>query len=225
VAYGPLDFPTLTQWTKDGRVTQNSWVLLEAENDWHKAGAVPELKQLFPSEVQLGGVTAAKAATPKHHSGLTPAALRRIKLFDRLEEAQVESFLHYVEVVPFRQFSHIVREGQHGDAMYVVLEGEVRALAVVEGKESTLATLTPGDCFGEISLLDQGPRSANVIANKDSVLLKLSSTAFERLVREAPALSVPFLLALSRAVVFRIRRVTTKYEDSIRFIRTSSVAH
>ena len=206
-------------------MTQTSWVLLEAENQWHKAGAVPELKQLFHSEDQAGAVTAAKATIVKHHPCLTPAALRRIKLFDRLEETQIESFLRYVELEPFQQFSHIVREGQHGEAMYVVLEGEVRALAVVEGKESTLATLTPGDCFGEISLLDQGPRSADVIANKDSVLLKLSSASFERLVSEAPALSVPFLLALSRAVVFRIRRVTKKYEDSIRFIRTSGVAH
>jgi hypothetical protein len=62
-----------------------------------------------------------------------------------------------------------------------------------------------------------------VIANKDSILLKLSSAGFERLVGEAPALSVPFVLALSRAVVAQIRRTTKKYEDSIRFIRSSVV--
>jgi CRP-like cAMP-binding protein len=98
-------------------------------------------------------------------------------------------------------------------------------LRIVEGKESILATMAVGDCVGELSLLDHGPRSADVIANKDSVLLKLSSAAFERLVREAPSLGVPLVLALSRAVVDRIRRITNRYEDSIRFIRTSAAEH
>jgi hypothetical protein len=223
VAYGPLDLLTLVQWIQDGRVTTNSWVLFETDNQWHRVAEVPKLKGFFPFEAPSGSVDTTMAARAKQHPAFTPEALRRIKLFDRLEGAQLQSLLHYLEVVPLRQFSHIVREGQLGDAMYIVLEGEVRALKVVEGKESLLATLTAGDCFGEISLLDQGPRSADVIANKDSILLKLSSEGFERLVREAPALSVPFLLALCRAVVFRIRRTTKKYEDSIRFIRSSVV--
>jgi CRP-like cAMP-binding protein len=150
--------------------------------------------------------------------------LRRIKLFAGLEERQIESLLDYLEVVQVPQFSHLLRQGQHGDAMYVVLEGELRALTIVEGKESPLGTMAAGDCFGEISLLDQGPRSADVVANRDSKLLKLSSAAFERLIREAPALAVPLLLGLSRAVVDRVRRSTKRYEDSIRFIRTSGVA-
>jgi CRP-like cAMP-binding protein len=154
-------------------------------------------------------------------ASLTSATLRRIKLFKGLEDTQFDSLIRYLEVMRVPQFSHIVRQGQHGDAMYIVLQGEVRALSIVEGKESILATMVSGDCFGEISLLDQGPRSVDVIANKDSTLLKLSSAVFERLVREEPALALPFTLALSREVVDRLRRTTRRYEDSIRFIRTS----
>ena len=164
-----------------------------------------------------------KDATSALNLGLAPAVLRRVKLFAELDDSQIESFLHYLQVVQVFQFSHLVRQGQHGDAMYVVLEGELRALTIVEGKETTLATMGEGDCFGEISLLDQGPRSADVVANRDTRLLKLSSAAFEQLVREAPALAVPMLLALSRALVERVRRTTKRYEDSIRFIRTSGV--
>jgi CRP-like cAMP-binding protein len=168
-----------------------------------------------------------KAATPAPANstpdpGLALGSLRRTKLFAGLDEPQLASLVDYLELIRFPQFSHIVRQGQHGDAMYVVSEGEVRVLSIVEGKESILATLTAGDCFGEISLLDQGPRSADVIANKDSVLVRISKAAFDRLVREAPALAVPFLLALSRAVVQRVRRTNLKYEDSIRFIRAST---
>ena len=147
--------------------------------------------------------------------------LRGVRLFAGLQDPQLESLLKYLEPVQIQQFSHLVRRGEHGDAMYLILEGELRALTIVEGKESTLATMVAGDCFGEISLLDQGPRSADVIANIDTKLMKLSSGAFEKLLHEAPTLAVPLLLALSRAVVERVRRSTKRYEDSIRFIRTA----
>jgi CRP-like cAMP-binding protein len=54
-------------------------------------------------------------------------------------------------------------------------------------------------------LFDHGPRSADVLANVDSVVLRLSSVAFERLAKEAPALATPFLQATSRTLASRIR--------------------
>jgi CRP/FNR family transcriptional regulator len=147
-----------------------------------------------------------------------------MKLFGGLDDRQIESFLRYMEVIHCPQFSHIVRKGEHGDAMYIVLEGELRALAMVDGKESALATMGVGETFGEISLIDQGPRSSDVVANKDSVLLKISSASFDQLLREAPVLAVPFLLALSRSVVGRVRGLTKRYEDSVHFIRTTHAA-
>ncbi len=241
VVYGPLELPALVQWIEGRRLTAESWVLTEAINQWQRAADLPELKPHFALKAAAaapGGTPPSGGSTLKPHfalkaaapapadsgpgAGLSPATLRRTKLFAGLEDPQLASLAHYLEVIRFPQFSHIVRQGQHGDAMYVVTEGEVRVLSIVEGKETILATLTAGDCFGEISLLDQGPRSADVIANKDSVLLRISNGAFDRLVREAPALAVPFLLALSRAVVQRVRRTNLKYEDSIRFIRAST---
>jgi CRP-like cAMP-binding protein len=145
-----------------------------------------------------------------------------MKAFAGMDDRQIESFVRYTEVLRCEQFSHIVRKGERGDAMYLVLEGELRALAMVDGKESTLATIAAGETFGEISLIDQGPRSADVLANRDSVLLKISCAAFEQLLREAPVLAVPFLLALSRSVVGRVRTLTSRYEDSVRFIRATT---
>jgi CRP-like cAMP-binding protein len=149
----------------------------------------------------------------------TMKALQHIKLFAGLEADQLQCFAGYLETIKVPQFGNLVRKGQHGDAMYIVMDGEMRALTIIEGKESILATMGPGDCFGEISLLDQGPRSADVVANRDSILLKLSNTGFERLVREAPALALPFVLAVSREAVQRVRHATKRYEDSIQFIR------
>ena len=218
IVYGPFELETLIQWLQKGRVNADTWVLLEASNQWQAAASLPELKTAFASlKESVPPEKQAPLAGPEPK--VTPTSLRRIKLFAGLEDSQLESFARYLEVVNFPQFSHIVRQGDHGDAMYLIWEGEVRALAIVEGKESTLATMKAGEWFGEISLLDQGPRSVDIIADEDSILLKLSSAAFERLLAEAPALAMPLLLALSRTAVDRLRRVTKRYVDSVRFIQ------
>ena len=219
VAYGPVELPILINWVQDERVTPTTYVFADTEAVWRKASDIPELKVVLQRQakaLRARGDTAFMTA-PGH--GIKPGTLRRIKILASMEEKQLESFIHYMEVVRCRQFSHVVRKGEHGDAMFLVLEGELRALTMVDGKESTLSTMTAGDFFGEISLLDQGPRSADVVANLESVLLKISSSAFDRLVAEAPALALPFLLALSRSFVGRMRNLTKRYEDSVHFSR------
>lgn len=224
VAHGAVELSALAQWINDERLTADHWVFSEPDNRWQKAADFPELRALFPSKPHNARTGTATAVRTGNSLGVKPEALRRMKSFDGMDERQIESFVRYMEVLQCPQFSHIVRKGEHGDAMYLVLEGEVRALAMVDGKESTLATIPAGEAFGEISLIDQGPRSSDVVANKESVLLKMSSAAFDRLLREAPALAVPFLLGLSRSVVGRVRSLTKRYEDSIRFIRAAQVA-
>jgi len=116
-------------------------------------------------------------------------------------------------------FTVLVRQGEPADAVYFVLQGELRAYITAAEKESTLATLQPGDMFGEVALLDRGPRSASVAANQNSVLLRLSAAAFGQITKEEPALSQPFALGLGRALAASLRRLTKTYSDSIRFAR------
>jgi signal-transduction protein with cAMP-binding, CBS, and nucleotidyltransferase domain len=217
-----LTLSQLAEQVRQNRVTQQTWLYQQSADTWTRAGELPELKSLFPTGGRDQGSSAGQTDAA---SGISTQSLRRIKLFAGLEESQLAAFIHYLEKVNCPQFSHLVRQGQRGDAMYLVVQGELRALSIVEGKETTLTTLVTGDWFGEISLLDHGARSVDVIANRDSQLLKLSSGAFERLLRDAPELAVPFLLALSRTVAERIRRATKRYEDSVRFIRTGGIVH
>jgi CRP/FNR family cyclic AMP-dependent transcriptional regulator len=103
------------------------------------------------------------------------------------------------------QWMAVVKQGDAGNGMYFILQGELRARVMVGDKETLLATFGPGDFFGDMSLFDQGPRSADVIANADSIVLKMSNVAFDRLTREAPALATPFLQATARTLAARIR--------------------
>ena len=118
-------------------------------------------------------------------------------------------------------FGTVVTKGEHGDALFMVLEGEVRARVMIGGQETTLATLGVGECFGELAILDQGPRSADVIANQPTVLIKVSEGALRKMLAEAPALAAPFMLALTRVIAQRVRVLTKRYEDTIQFSRAA----
>lgn len=220
-AQGPVELPALVGWIKAKRVTADTWVFLDHTNSWVKASQIPELKMFFSAKAAGGQ----PPTTLGQAMGIKPGSLRRIKIFADMDDDHLEGFIRYMELVKSSQYAHVVRKGEHGDAMYFVLEGELRAMTLIDGKESTLATITAGEFFGEISLLDQGPRSADVIANKDSVLLKISTAAIEKVVREAPQFATPFLFALSRSVVSRIRSLTKRYEDSIHFSRMAGAIH
>ena len=153
---------------------------------------------------------------------IKPGTLRRVKIFAEMSDEQLERFIHFMEVMQVRQWTELVKQGQHGDAMFLLLEGELRVRMMIDGKESVLVTLNPGEFFGEISLFDQGPRSADVVANKDSVLLKISDVSFQRLLTEAPELAAPFLFAMSRTLTARIRADNKRYRDSVQFARAAS---
>lgn len=196
--YGPVPLDVLTAWISDDRVAATTWVYARNENRWMKAGEMPELKNYFGVEVNLQPVNPPR-------KGFSPGSLRRIKILAELNDAQLAHLAEFLELKEIKQHSVIITQGDPGDAMYMIMGGEVRARTMIGGRETILTTLTIGDFFGEMALFDQGPRSADVVANTDATVLKLSSIAFQRLTREAPSLATPFLQATSRTLSSRIR--------------------
>jgi len=193
--YGPVELPTLVNWIKDERVLADTWVYARRDSTWQRAADIAELKMFFGK----------KFARPADGSSITPGTLRRIKILADMNDAQLSHLSDFMELQRIPQWATVVRQGDPGDAMYLILEGELRARVMVGDRETTLSTLGAGDFFGDIALFDQGPRSADVIANADSVLLRISAVSFERLSKEAPALATPFLRATSRTLASRIR--------------------
>lgn len=177
IAYGPVELPGLVAWIKQGKVRANTWVFREMDGTWSRASDLTELKILFKSKLPPSAAAAAAA------SGIQPGSLRRIKMLADVEERLLASLLTYLEVVKVPPFGTVVNKGEHGDALFMVLEGEVRARVMIDAKETTLATMGVGECFGELSIVDQGPRSADVIANQPTVLVKVSGCSLEEDVR------------------------------------------
>lgn len=218
IAYGPVELPGLIAWIKQGKVTAQSWVFKEDDKLWSRAGDLAELKVLFKTKLPP------QAAAAADKLGIQPGALRRIKMLAEVEERLLASLLPYLEVVKVEPFGHVVSRGDHGDALFMIIEGEVRARMMIDGRETTLTTMGVGECFGELAIVDQGPRSADVVANSATVLIKVSDAALRRMFAEAPALAAPFMLALTKVIAQRVRNLTKRYEDTVHFSRAAGAS-
>lgn len=207
-AYGPIELPTLVNWIKDERVLSDTWVFVERDVTWRRAAEIPELEMFFRRK------SAPAASGP---ASLRAGSLRRVKILAGLGNEQLERLAQFMELQRVPQWSVIVKQGEQGDSMYLILEGELRARLMVGGKETILSTLGPGDFFGDMSLFDHGPRSADVVANVDSTVLKISAATFDKLAKEAPELAAPFLLATVRTLAARIRADNKRLRDSVSF--------
>lgn len=209
VVYGPVPLATLAHWVQDERVLAGTWIYVHAQDQWTKAGDLAELKDAFagrnqPKEAASSGDTTLLVA------GLRPGMLRRVKALATMNDQQLGRFVQIMEVVRVEAYKVFVQQGKPGDAMFAVLDGEVRARIMAGGKETELARFGPGDIFGEMSLFDGGPRSADVVANSASTLLRISAERFDRLCGDQPDLASPLLFELAKMLAKRIRAVDKK---------------
>jgi len=212
--YGPVDLPNLRQWVNDGRVDAQTWIYESASERWVRASKSDALRDLFSDPAKD------QAAAPAGASNLRPGHLRRLKVFAEMDDPMIARFLRLVEPVQARSHQVIVRLGDPGDCMYLLLEGVVRVRIGSAGKETELARLEAGDFFGEICLFDEGPRSADCVANMDCTLLKITRPTFNKLMDEQPDAAVRFLFAMIRTVEARIRNQNKKYTDSMSWGRS-----
>lgn len=113
-----------------------------------------------------------------------------------------DALLHFAEVTREKRYpkgSVIVFADDPGDSLYVVRTGRVKVVLLGDdGREVILGVLGPGEHFGELSLIDDQPRSAHVIAVEDSILLVLRREDFRKRVEGSPAVAWALLTELSR---------------------------
>lgn len=124
--------------------------------------------------------------------------LRSVPLFSRLGEASLDAILRLTRRKRFRKDEVVFHEKEVGDTLYVILRGRVKvAIFGDDGKEVTLSSLTEGDFFGEMAVLDQEPRSATVIAEEECELLSLQRDDFTRAIEMDPGISASLVQVLA----------------------------
>ena len=113
--------------------------------------------------------------------------LRSVPLFADLEQEELERFSRVAVPRSFPSATRVFHEGDHSDACYIVRSGSFRVTREhSDGRAITLATLAPGDIFGELAMLDGEVRSASVEALEEGELLALPATEVRRCWRATP---------------------------------------
>jgi len=131
-----------------------------------------------------------------------PTLLERHPLLVKLTPDQLERVAHAGEVESYNPNEPIVNEGSLGDALFLVLSGEV---AVHRGNQ-TFATLGSGEFFGEMSLVEPAPRSATVTSMSATFLFRLPHDALRALITEDPHAASVLLVQVVKTLSDRLRR-------------------
>jgi CRP-like cAMP-binding protein len=138
-------------------------------------------------------------------------------LFAEFSALELGELLDLLDQVNVKDGELIVRQDDPGDCMYLVVDGAVRVVHHRGGRDIVLATLKCGDFFGEIALVDNGPRSADVIAQDDGLLLQITQASVAALAGVYPTAAFKFLIAIGRIMVSRLRTSNQRYIDSLLF--------
>jgi CRP-like cAMP-binding protein len=126
-------------------------------------------------------------------------SLRTIPLFSSVSDEDLESIASLLIDRRFPKHKTIVEEGLSGDYMYVIREGRVKVTKLSgDGREKILELLEAGSFFGEMSLLDNAPRSASVKALTEVRILALARNDFLNVLRRSPDLALAVIQELTQ---------------------------
>jgi CRP-like cAMP-binding protein len=125
--------------------------------------------------------------------------LRSVPLFADLEEGELERFSHVAVPRSFPAGTRVFHEGDSSDACYIVSEGSFRVTREhSDGRAITLATLGPGEIFGELAMLDGDTRSASAESITDGTLLALPANDVRSLLARNPEIALKLVAGLVR---------------------------
>ena len=139
--------------------------------------------------------------------------IRGISIFSGLTREDVAKVLGKMEELNLAAGETIVRQGDQGDAFYLIQSGAVQV--VVDsgaGNSEIVAILGPQDCFGEMALFSGEPRSATIVTVKDSILWRLSRQDWDELIAKYPSWLLQLCATLSKRLAYVDRQYSTGRE-------------
>ena len=131
-------------------------------------------------------------------------ALVDVPLFSGLSKRQLRGIAKLFEEESFDRSSTLAEEGEPGDTFHVMLEGEAK---VIRGGRR-INRLIPGDFFGEVALIDGGPRTASVVAETPVTTLTINRNRFRKMLQEDASIVVKMLEELARRLRSNERSAT-----------------
>jgi CRP-like cAMP-binding protein len=141
------------------------------------------------------------------------ALLNKVAIFKDLDADELKQVADVCKQVKFVSGEYIFREGEQGNRLYLIVDGEVRISRDVPGSgEEALAVLKPGALFGEMAVFDRTERSTHAISNGGTTVLTISRPDFEMMLDFNRELAYKVLWACVRLLSSRLRSTN----DSLR---------
>jgi len=149
--------------------------------------------------------------TPNPDVTMVRDILRAVPFFRELAQLELDLLVALGHVAAYPKNMVVFREGDKGEALYVVIEGAVRIVKnAPEAWDGTMAFIERGGCFGEMALVDDFPRSATAITHEDCTVLFLGREALLDLFREEPVVGRKILWAFCRSLSLRLREASDR---------------
>jgi CRP-like cAMP-binding protein len=136
---------------------------------------------------------------------ITVENIKDMPLFRELDLAEAEALASRLRLISLQPEQALFQEGDPGRDFFIIASGHIRITTKVKNREKTLAILGKGDFFGEIALLDQGPRSATARASETAEIYALGAADFEHFILNNGTTAAKILKALLSVVCGRMR--------------------
>ena len=196
--HGYLQEKDVTSFLADGHVTAIPQKLVDHAN---KGGGQDNITAVI---LRLHPDTTDAGQTRAQELNRKVEVLRQMPLFHHLTYKEILRVLSVTQVVDFNAGDEILREGEPGDDMFILLKGKVRL-----HKDGAFVTnLGPGAHLGEMALVDKRPRSVSAAAEDRTRALVLRRRDFNDIIRNEPRLSVKLLWSFVQVLAQRLRKTT-----------------
>ena len=137
--------------------------------------------------------------------------LRNIPLFAKIEPSKLKLLAFTSERLTFSPGDSLFKQGDDGDALYVIMEGEADVLIDTPGGQITVATMGKNDFVGDIAVLCDVPRTATVTATSKLTTMRVTKDLFFQLVSQFPQIAIEIMRELAR----RLNVTTRKLQDEV----------
>jgi len=124
--------------------------------------------------------------------------LRNIPMFAKVEPAKLKLLAFASERLTFKAGQSMFRQGDAGDAAYIIVEGTADVIVNTPDGPLTVAAFSRNDIIGEIAILCDVPRTATVTATSELIALKISKDLFYRMVTDFPDMGIEIMRALAQ---------------------------
>lgn len=136
--------------------------------------------------------------------------LKKISVFNELALDELNQIKHFIFEKNMRKGMTLFYEGMHGGVMYLVKQGEIEIFKRQVPEDIIFATLGAGSFVGEMSLIDEEPRSASARITQDTTLMVITKSSFKDMIRKNPEAGNKVLFSFLKIISSRLRETNKK---------------